>query len=93
MDHLSIVAQVSIVAGAALAGPLVTFLLALLIAILLRSTTAAGAPPGLALAVANRVGGLVRTRLSRPAVARESERHPIPRGRSTKMTSPAPSPQ
>jgi hypothetical protein len=69
VDDLSIWAQLSIVGAAALLGPVVTFLLALLIAVVLRSMSARNAPPALVLVVAGFIGRLLRRKLWRPIEA------------------------
>lgn len=90
MDHLSIVAQILIVAGAAFAGPLLAFLLALLVTIFLRSTSAANEPPAIAWAMAGRIGGLLRASLGR--AAGKEMRSGIVCRRPATMTRPAPTP-
>lgn len=65
MDHLSIVAQVLIVAAAGFAGPLAVFVVALSIALLMRAIGGAEEPPPVALAVAGLIGRRLRAILSR----------------------------
>jgi hypothetical protein len=63
MEDLSIWAKLSIVASSALLGPIVAFLLAFAIAILLRRVSAAGTPPPLVLLLAGFIGRFLHRKL------------------------------
>lgn len=63
MEDLSIWTQLSIVAASALVGPIVAFLLAFAIAILLRRMSAAETPPPLVLLLAGFIGRFLHRKL------------------------------
>jgi predicted membrane metal-binding protein len=79
MDNLPTLAQVGSVAAGALLGPVVAFLVALVVAILFRCVAGAGEPPPLVLVVAGIISRFLRQKLwPRPEVAAQSGREPPP---------------
>jgi hypothetical protein len=94
VDDLSLWAQLSIIAGAAVLGPAVTLLLALLIGLVLQRTGTPDGPPALAFVVADFIGrSLRRTLHGFVHVARRSSRKEaqaeVTVSKSARLTEPA----